>query len=72
MVKAYKVSFWNGVLNMEQSETASLERVKRLKSMPFVHNLKVNEINVPDQEADRTIYDEGGVTKSFRKMWAGL
>lgn len=68
MVTANKVTQWNTVLHMEQTEICDNERLAQLRGFPFMIDTVTTFVEIDDEVADKTINGIGGVTPAFRKM----
>jgi hypothetical protein len=68
LTEAKKVTMYNTVTKIEDSEVCNEERYEQLKSMPFIHIEKVERV-IADSDYINMI---GGITPAFKKMWDSI
>lgn len=70
MQQAKRVRMYNRATQMEEIEIVNEERYIQLRSMPFIHILEVDMVNITNYSTE--VHELGGITPAFRKMWESL
>ena len=68
IVEAKKVTMYNTVTQIEDSEVCNEERYIQLKGFPFIHIRKVELVKAESDYVNM----KGGVTPAFKRMWDGI